>query len=518
VNKNAPSLSRIFVMIAFAFSCFAILLYLWLTFGGSVPLAAKGYRVAAPFPEATTLAQEADVRISGVKVGEVKTKDLDLSGNATKVVMEIKAKYAPLPVDTKATLRQKTLLGETYVELTPGSRSADKIPDGGSLKPGAIGDTVQLDEIFRSFDPQTRRAFQTWFDQQGKAVGQRGADLNAALGNLAPFADDANQLLEILNEQSRETRTLVRDTGVVFDALTERDGQLGDLISNSNRVFQTTASRDRALAETFTILPTFIDEGRVTTDRLTEFANNTDPLITQLRPAARELSPTLLDLRRLAPDLKGLFRDLGPLITVARKGIPATEKFLQDTKPLLRQLDPFLRDVNPILRWLGIYKREIAAFFANDSSATQATDRPPGAGGKTVHYLRTANPLNPENLAAYPRRIATNRSNPYVAPGTSTDKPVKVFGTYLCGTAAIPPLAPPGSTPAPPIQLPGLPVPPIDPNPITDQLPAQLRDLIQEFAYLNGNPVAPPCVEQAPLGNQIGQSGKYPHVEEDPAK
>ena len=100
------------------------------------------------------------------------------------------------------------------------------------------------------------------------------------------------------------------------------------------------------------------------------------------------------------------------LIDVAKTGIPATERFLNDTRPLLRQLDPFLRDVNPILRWLGIYKREIAAFFANDSSATQGVDRPPGANGQPVHYLRTANPLNPENLAAYPTRIATNRSNP----------------------------------------------------------------------------------------------------------
>jgi virulence factor Mce-like protein len=517
VNKNAPSLSRILVMIVFAFSCFAILAYLWLTFGGSVPLQAKGYRVSAPFPEATTLAQEADVRISGVKVGKVKTKELDLKGNATDVVIEIDAKYAPLPRDTKAILRQKTLLGETYVELTPGDRSSGEIPDGGSLPRGAIGDTVQLDEIFRSFDARTRRAFQTWLDQQGKAVGARGSDINAALGNLTPFAEDANVLLEILNEQSRETRTLVRDTGVVFDALTERDGQLADLISNSNRVFQTTASRDRALAETFTILPTFIDEGRVTTERLTAFANNTNPLITQLRPAARELSPTLIELRRLAPDLKGLFRDLGPLITVARKGIPATEEFLNDTRPLLRQLDPFLRDVNPILDWLGIYRREIAAFFALDAAATQAVDRPPGSNG-TVHYLRTANPINPENLAAYPRRIATNRPNPYVAPGESDLRPQKVFGTYACGTAAVPPLAPPGSTPAPPIQLPGLPAPLPDPSPITDQLSEQLRGLINQYAYLNGNPVAPPCVEQGPLGALLGQGGKYPHVLEDPAK
>jgi phospholipid/cholesterol/gamma-HCH transport system substrate-binding protein len=282
-------------------------------------------------------------------------------------------------------------------------------------------------------------------------------------------------------------------------------------------VFATTASRDRALQETFTILPTFIDEGRETTDRLTAFARNTNPLITQLRPAARELSPTLADLRGLAPDLKGLFRDLGPLIDASAKGIPATEQILRDTRPLLRQLDPFLRDLNPVLNYLGLYKKEIASFFSLDVAATQAVDRPPGSNGP-VHYLRTANPINPENLAAYPRRIATNRPNPYPTPGSAVGKPPKVFGTYACGTAAIPPLAPPGTLPPDPIALPGIPALPIDPATTVDQLDDNLRNLINTYAYAGGNPVAPPCVEQAPLGNLIGQSGKYPHVQEDPAK
>ena len=145
MNKQAPSFGRLFAMITFALSCFAILLYLWIAFGGSVPLQPKGYRVTAPFPEAATLANESDVRISGVKVGEVKRKDLDREGNATDVLMQIEPRYAPLPSDTRAILRQKTLLGETYVELTPGSRSAPPIPDNGSLKRGAISDTVQLD-------------------------------------------------------------------------------------------------------------------------------------------------------------------------------------------------------------------------------------------------------------------------------------------------------------------------------------------------------------------------------------
>ena len=258
----------------------------------------------------------------------------------------------------------------------------------------------------------------------------------------------------------------------------------------------------------------------MTTDRLTAFARNTNPLVTQLRPAARELSPTLLDLRGLAPDLKGLFRDLGPLITVSRARHPGGEQFLRDTRPLLRQLDPFLRDLNPILDWLGLYKREIAAFFALDVAATQAVDRPPGASGP-VHYLRTANPINPEILAAYPRRLQTNRSNPYVEPGGYENHPNKVFGAYACGTAAVPPLAPPGSLPPNPIDIPlppNVPGCPIDPNNVVDQLSGNLRGLIDKYVYNDGNPGAPPCQEQAPLGRLVGQSGKYPHVLEDPSR
>ena len=57
----------------------------------------------------------------------------------------------------------------------------------------------------------------------------------------------------------------MRDTGEVFDALSERKGQLRDLISNSNRTWQAIASRDQQLADTFRVLPTFLREGRATT-------------------------------------------------------------------------------------------------------------------------------------------------------------------------------------------------------------------------------------------------------------
>src|SRR4051794_20574506 len=327
MQKQAPTLGRLLVMVGFALSCFGLLLFLWLAFGGPVPLKPKGYRFQTSFGEATQLAKEADVRISGVPVGKVKSIETQPDGRS-KAVIELKAQYAPLPKDSKAILRQKTLLGETYVELTPGDKSGGTIPEDGTLPASQVSPTVELDEIFRALDKPTRDAFQVWMQSQSQAIAGRGQDINDALGNLAPFAEDASKLLEILNSQEGATRRLISNTGEVFAALSERDHQLRSLISNSNRVFSTTAKRNAELSQIFHILPTFEDESSKAVTRLAQYARKTNPLISQLRPAARELSPTLQGLNQLAPDAKALFRDLDKATEASKKGLPATESFL----------------------------------------------------------------------------------------------------------------------------------------------------------------------------------------------
>src|SRR5712691_7693976 len=124
MQKQAPTFGRLLTMVLFALSCFGLLLFLWLSFGGPIPLKPKAYRFQVAFPEATQLGLEADVRVAGVRVGKVKAKDLDPKGNRTITTIEVDRKYAPIRKDATAVLRQKTLLGETYVELTPGTKSA----------------------------------------------------------------------------------------------------------------------------------------------------------------------------------------------------------------------------------------------------------------------------------------------------------------------------------------------------------------------------------------------------------
>src|ERR671925_2118910 len=100
MQKQVPTVGRLLVMAVFTLSCFGLLLYLWSAFGGPVPLKPHGYRFHASFAEATQLAQEADVRISGVNVGKVKKIDLDENAGRTDAIIELDDQYAPLPQDS----------------------------------------------------------------------------------------------------------------------------------------------------------------------------------------------------------------------------------------------------------------------------------------------------------------------------------------------------------------------------------------------------------------------------------
>jgi virulence factor Mce-like protein len=495
MNKQVPSLGKILVMVGFALSCFCLLLFLWLAFGGPTPLKPKGYRFTVSFNEATQVADEADVRISGVPVGKVKAIKADKQTGRSDVTIELKPEYAPLPSDARAILRQKTLLGETYVELTPGSPSAPKVPDGGRLARAQVASTVELDEILRTFDAKTRQAFQTWVQQQALSIAGRGQDLNDALGNLAPFAQDTERVLAILNQQQPAVRALVRNTGEVFTALSERDGQLASLITNSNRVFQTTAQRDKELQAAFKALPTFEKESQTTIKRLSRFSQNANPVVTDLRPAAREMSPTLVQLSRLAPDLRALFRDLDPLTNAGKKGLPATEQFLRQLQSLLPEFDGPLKQLNPILDGANLYRSELVSFFANSAATTQAS-APVAGSAEPVHYLRVSNPLNPENLAQYPRRLSTNRTNPYPFPLDSLNLKdgLPSYETRHCN----------GST---------IPAPTLGPA-VDGVLGSVLRDQILKFAFNNGNVTAPPCKQQ-PRFNIQGVLTQYPQLRAD---
>jgi hypothetical protein len=211
MSKKAPSTSQLLVITGFAFSCFGILLFMWITFGGPTPFKAKPYEIKIPFNEATQLAEQSDVRISGVSIGKVQSIGVAPNGKQALATVDIDDKYGPIPENSRAILRTKTLLGETYIELTPGSSSEPALEDGGTLPEANIAESVQLDEIFRTFNPPTRAAFQEWMRNGAIAIEGRGQDLSAAFGQFGPTLTEFDKLFRVLDSQELAVRQLFRN-------------------------------------------------------------------------------------------------------------------------------------------------------------------------------------------------------------------------------------------------------------------------------------------------------------------
>ena len=412
--KQAPSFGRMFAMIGFALSCFALLLYLWIAFGGPAPLKPKGWRFEVPFPEAPLLAHQADVRVAGVDVGKVMT--IEREPNVTIATIEIDPEYAPISADARAVLRHKAILGETYVDLTLGAQDGPKLEEGGALAPGQVEDTVELDEILDTYDPYTQRAFRTWQQGLGRAIRSRGPDLNAALGNLPGFVEEGNDLFSVLDAERDSLRLLVKNTGTVFSALTRREGQLRALVENSDTVLTAISREADAFADLWNVFPTFLSESRSTFVRLQEFATETRPVIRQMTPALRNLRPTLVSLGRLSPDLQRLYTAMDPLLTISERSIPATTEILTELRPMLGELGPFLSELNPIVGWLGEHQHTLTDMFANLGGATAAKGIPSSDPQATAHYLRQFGPAGAETVAAHPTRLGSNRGNAYFNP------------------------------------------------------------------------------------------------------
>jgi virulence factor Mce-like protein len=442
MSRSAPKPGQLITMVLFALSCFSLLLFLWISFGGPVPLRSRGYQFKVAVPEAQQLGAEADVREAGVPVGKVRKLDIDSRyPNKLVATVQMDPKYAPVSKDAKIIMRQKTLLGETYLELTPGTINGPKIPDGGFLAASHVAPTVQIDEIFEALDQRTRQAFRNWQQSMARALHNRGLDLNDALGNLGPFAEDATAVLQILDAQAGDVRRLVRNTSTTFAALTQNEQQLRNLITNTDQVFGATASRQAALAQSIKLLPGFLDESKATLAKLQTFATNTDPLVRDLQPVARDLRPTLRDVRALAPDLEHVFTNLDPLITASRRGLPALDQILRGAKPLLAAIQPFLEQLNPVLQWLEFNQTNVADFISNGAAAVADTV-PTVTPQERGHYLRQIPMNGPETIAMYPNRLSTNRGNAYPMPGGFVTGPehakYMMFANWDCNNTGAP--------------------------------------------------------------------------------
>ncbi|HUB74090.1 MAG TPA: MlaD family protein [Solirubrobacteraceae bacterium] len=502
MQKRAPTLGNLLVIVLFVLSCFGLLMFLWESFGGPLPLKPKGYRVTIAFPRSFSLAEESDVRISGVEVGHVVSLSVGPQGR-TRAILEIAGRYAPIRADMHAILRQKTIIGETYVQLKPEGDRGPYLRDGGQLANAQVEPSVTLDDILSALNGKTRRAFQIWQEAVAEGIDGRGEQINASFAQLEPFVESANRLVTLLDQQEGAVRALVHNTGVVFNALASRDHQLEGTIANGERTFHAAAAASSAFAEAFRLLPGFQRNSRVALKETDRFAAIAVPYFDEFSVTERKLAALLKSAKPFSPQFNRFLSALGPLTKAAKTGLPDLKKALNLSVPVLENLRPVLHNLDPFLQYLGEYVPELQAFFANTAAASEATepssDLPVGAPKQ--HLLTAMQVLTPESLAVYPSRIGTDRANAYPHSGaySSLASGLQVFSSKACADSA------------PAVEGPGNEI-------VSEELIKQLthppnagESPVANEPESANQVAAPSCVQQGPFTFN-GETSQFPHA------
>src|SRR3954453_18244830 len=307
--RTVSGIGRIAAVAAVAL---AVLLVGFIVFGGG-----GGYTVKAYFQNANQLVNGNQVELDGTPIGTVQNMDITPNGQAV-ITLGIDGKYAPLPDGVKATIKQASQSGiaNRYVDLTMPAQTQHqtKIPDGGQISVDDTTTGVDLDQLFNTLDPKTRKALQGFFKGQAAALKDKGSMQNLGFQYLNPALSTSRRLFNELNRDTPTLEHFVTDSSRLVTAVASRRDNLSALIQNLAITTGAIGRQKVALADALQRLPDFMRRSNTTFVNLRSTLDDVDPLVNASKPVAKKLNPFLDQLQPLLHDLKPTVADLRTIV------------------------------------------------------------------------------------------------------------------------------------------------------------------------------------------------------------
>ncbi|MEU4377239.1 MlaD family protein [Pseudonocardia alni] len=404
---------RLVTVVAFAALCAVIFGYLWVNSGGRIPLITQqSYEVKVPLADADNLVRLSDVKMQGVNVGRI--KDVQVDGDRAVATMELDPVAAPLHDGASVTVRNKTLIEESYLDLADGSGA--EVTDGSTLPDGSGRGSVQVDDVLASLDPETRNSLAGVLQKSGAATQGRRDDVGRTVGGLGDLGREGSTTLTALADQSDDLRSLVSSTTGVLQALDTRRGQIAQLVGDSRTVFQTVADNRTDVEGLVRRLPPVLNTARDASGSLKTLAGSLAPVAANLDEASPSLSAALQELPQTSADLRGLLPSLDTTLDRAPDTLQRVPRLADDVSELVPTLQVNLSDLNPALAFVEPYGRDIAGFFTNFSQTVGVS----GDGNGTV--FRTYFLFNEQTLNnPVPVDDVIPKGNAVPQPGTASE-------------------------------------------------------------------------------------------------
>ncbi|MGE4425153.1 MAG: MlaD family protein [Solirubrobacteraceae bacterium] len=319
------------------------------------------YDITVDVPDANRMIKSNQVRIGGVRVGQVTgvraippASDDPDGRPISRLSVALDRGVPRIPVDSRVRIRPASVLGATYLAITPGD-SRRTVPPGGGLAVTRASGTVQLTELFDMFDRRTAGHIQATIGELGAGIAGRGVDLGETVTNLADGAPRLTRVLGTLAAPSTRLAEFIREYEATFSVLAREHPTLGRLATDGARTMGALTDARTALGRTLDELPGTARATGGTLRRLRPALRDLADVSERLLPASRRL-PAALDAVRATVDdgtpvVRRLPRLTGPLTT----SLTSLEGFARrpSTEGAIRKLGDALTAGGPFLETLG---------------------------------------------------------------------------------------------------------------------------------------------------------------------
>jgi phospholipid/cholesterol/gamma-HCH transport system substrate-binding protein len=389
-----------------------------------------GHEYALIFQNAGQLVPDDDVQVGGRRIGSV--KDIELTDdNRARVTIDVQKDFAPLRQGTTATIRMTSLSGvaNRYIALTMAPNNAKALPDGAVIGTEKTTTPVDLDALFNALDPDARKSLQDLIQGSATQFKDKGAKANQAAEYFNPALSTTRRVVNELTRDQQALNDFIVNGAKVTTALSERSGDITNLVTNANTTARAIAQERAAFSDALAQLPATLRRANTTFVNLRSTLDDLDVLVDESKPATKELAPLMRELRPLVRDARPTIADLRTLIRRPGSDNDAVE-LLRKTptldrvaKPAFRNTIDALRKTTPVLAFARPYTPDLVGFLRDFGQGASNYD----ANG---HYARIMPMFTPFSFSDNPAGgLLTPRNPAAVVTGSSAGNVTRCPGT-----------------------------------------------------------------------------------------
>jgi len=306
-----------------------------------------GYTVRAIFDDAGNLVNSENVKIDGVKVGQVGAVTPTPDGKAAVILKIENPGFQDFRTDASCTIEPQALIGEKYVNCLPTQARAEgaplppplpKIPAGHEgagdyrLPVTNTSSPVGVDLLSDIGHLSENQRLTIILNELGTGFAGRGSDLNAVLHRSNPALRELEKVVGILASENKVLGNLAEEGNKALVPLVRERKQFSEFFAQSSTVAAATARHNSELATNLHEFPAFLRVLR--------------PYLKHLEAFAEQATPTFTDLGIAAPGINRTFQNIGPFsasTTQYFKSLGSTSKKIGDalvgTQPLLTRIE-----------------------------------------------------------------------------------------------------------------------------------------------------------------------------------